>query len=162
VDRRTFYVRSTILGVLTAACVVAFGNLPAPFPYLPILLLWPAAVLSIQRLHDVGKSGWAIGVPAISAAVGTVAMVSAQELPTPVGIIVLAVTLIAGFVVLMLLIILQFAPSQPGFNKYGPAAAPIMGVPANEQHEVEDYQEPGLVDLRAARGFSDQGIGERR
>ena len=120
----TFIVRIVTFWIPFIGIIIALG------------LLLPSLSVTVRRLHDTNRTGWWVLLPVGLALGGVVAGTILSFIGLPVvGIALIAIGSIGGFVVLLVFLI---QPSDPGPNQYGPNPLPRQGVGGYGY-----YQDPG-------------------
>ena len=110
-----------ILVVIAAS--VALNLIPGPVGHLVgFVLLWPQVCINVKRLHDMGRTGWLLLIPAAITltclAVGFI-MGSGMEAPPPrpaPGPLAIAALVSLGF-----LLWVGLTPGQSAANRFGEA-----------------------------------------
>ena len=120
----TFIVRIVTFWIPFIGFIIALG------------LLLPSLSVTVRRLHDTNRTGWWVLLPIGLALGGVVAGTVLSFIGLAVvGIALIALGSIGGFVVLLVFLI---QPSDPGPNQYGPNPLPQQGVGGYGY-----YQDPG-------------------
>ena len=117
-------------GILESVAGITFANTIAS-----LVFLFPALTVSFRRLHDIGRSGWWIGVSYILMAIGIIALIatvgmSHVDLTNDEAIVrsLLSVKslgawlpIIASVVICFIVFIFSLLDSHKEENKYGPS-----------------------------------------
>ena len=112
---------------LFGAGIVA-NLLPLIGPFASLALIWPWTALLAKRLHDIGKSGWLVLIPAAPAALSavlTLMMALAMANPATMGAafaagaIAVLVSTFAMLVGLCFLLWVGLKPGEAGANAWG-------------------------------------------
>lgn len=117
-------------GILEAAVGFSFVNSVAS-----LVLFFPSMTVSFRRLHDIGRSGWWIGVSIILVLIGLLALVASVSFSgvdwtddTAVGSALFSAKLplvwlpiIASIILCIIVFIFSLLDSEKGENKYGPS-----------------------------------------
>jgi uncharacterized membrane protein YhaH (DUF805 family) len=87
-----------------------------------VVLVYPAVILHARRLHDMGRTGWLVIVPAILIVLTFVIWLGGLSLRAPLdtAVPVIALAVSAGFAVWGCV-----APGQAEANRYGAPAASL-------------------------------------
>ena len=121
----TFIVRIVTFWIPFIGFIIALG------------LLLPSLAVTVRRLHDTNRTGWWVLLPVGLALGGVVAGTVLSFIGLAgVGIALIALGSIGGFVVLLVFLI---QPSDPGPNQYGPN--PLRSQPGMGGYGY--YQDPG-------------------
>jgi len=118
---------------------VVLGWIPFLGLLVSLALLWPWTVITIKRLHDMGKTGWLALVPWIGTLVGIVMMIMSVgmaafrnpeyfenlENEDPALVLSMLGGMMGGLAILVLvnlafLVWIGISDSQRGDNRYGP------------------------------------------
>lgn len=117
-------------GLLEAAVGVSFLNTVAS-----IVLFFPSLTVSFRRLHDIGRSGWWIGVATILGCIGIIALIASISLGTGLDwtddkavvsalfgakSLLVWLPLIASIILGIIIFVFSLLDSERGENKYGP------------------------------------------
>ena len=90
--------------------------------WLGFVLLWPQICINFKRLHDMGKSGWLLLIPAavsiVCLALSFVLGSGAEAYPNQEALAPLAA---AGAFSLAFLLWVGLSPGKPGANRFGPS-----------------------------------------
>lgn len=133
------YFLSTAMSYFLAAAieqvpVLALGLVP---------ILWAFLGSTVQRLHDFGRSGWFLAAPfLISAAFVVANLVLDPAIPD-------AVNLGISLVIVVIWLAIALLPGDASENRYG-------ANPRKRAREGVEEDSDMLVDLRVARGYTDE------
>ena len=118
---------------------LVLGWIPILGAIISIALIWPNLAIQVQRLHDMGKSGWLVLIPLAGTIIGLIMMIASigmvaftdpayfenLENEDPAVVLSLLGGMMGGFAVMALvslgfLLWIGVSDSQRGDNKYGP------------------------------------------
>ena len=117
IGRAAFWIGFALVMVLS----VALNLIPGVIGHLlGFVLLWPQVCINAKRLHDMGRTGWLLLIPAgVSAACLLLSFVlgsGAEAAPRPQA---MAPLVVAGLCGLAFLIWVGLARGTPGPNRFG-------------------------------------------
>lgn len=115
---------------------VVLGWIPLLGAVISIALIWPNLAIQVQRLHDMGKSGWLVLIPIAGVIIGSIMMIGsvgtaiftnpqAFETEDPAAALSLLGGMLGGLAVMFLvglgfLLWIGLSEGQKGENKFGP------------------------------------------
>lgn len=132
IGRRDFWIGFAI--ILVASFVL--GLIPFLGAILGLLLIWPQICVHAKRLHDMGQTAWLMLIPTVFSLaavtvmvmVGGVAALSGDASAIHGGaMMIVGLALLLSFLVgLAFLLWVGLSASQPGDNRFGPPALPLV------------------------------------
>lgn len=115
---------------------VVLGWIPLLGLVISLGLIWPNLAIQVQRLHDMGKTGWFVLIPVAGGIIGMIMMISAVGLAVftnpealesedPAVVLSMLGSMMGGLGVMFLVTVgfllwIGITDSQPGDNRFGP------------------------------------------
>jgi len=133
IGRKAFWIAAALLVVAG----MILNLLPVVGPLAALALIYPWTCVLAKRLHDAGRSGWLVLIPAApSAASGVLALFAALAMGNVATAgaafatagLALSVSMIAALIGLGFLLWAGLKPGDDAPNRYGAPAAPLAAL----------------------------------